>query len=58
MGICFALGILNVSPSMVISIAGSITGYFVIYILPIALHLACIYRNEVFYAKYIPYGKL
>ena len=58
MGICFLLGIIDVSPSIVISIAGSVTGYFIIYIIPIAIHLACIYRNEVFFAKYIPYGKI
>ena len=58
MGICFFLGLFDVSPSIVISIAGSVTGYFLIYIIPIAIHLACIYRNEVFFAKFIPYGKI
>ena len=58
MGICFFLGLYDISPSIIISIAGSVTGYFLISIIPIAIHLACIYRNEVFFDKFIRYGKL
>ena len=44
--VCLGIQIKNVDPSLVISLNGAICCYFMIYTIPIALHLKCLYGKD------------
>jgi len=43
---CLICGILNVSPINVLAFLGSFCGFYIIYFLPIVVHLNCLYRSR------------
>ena len=46
MAVCLVFGIFNVSPGIVIAIDGAVVGFFIIYVVPVKLHLKCLYEKE------------
>ena len=44
--VCLGIQIKNVDPALVISLNGAICCYFLIYTIPIALHLKCLYGEK------------
>jgi len=44
--VCVIFGIFNVSPTVVISITGAVVGFLLIYIIPIFLHMKCLYFRK------------
>lgn len=54
-GVCLIFGIFNVSPGIVIAIDGAVVGFFIIYVIPVKLHLKCLYsRNKHLHEKTQP----
>lgn len=45
-GVCFLMGILDVSITDIIDINGAVVGFFFIYLLPAMLHLKCMYFSK------------
>ena len=43
---CLLFGIFNVSPGLVIAIDGAVVGFFIIYVIPVKLHLKCLYERQ------------
>jgi len=46
LSVCLVFGIFNVSPGIVIAIDGAVVGFFIIYVIPVKLHLKCLYEKE------------
>ena len=46
LAVCLVFGIFNVSPGIVIAIDGAVVGFFIIYVIPVKLHLKCLYERE------------
>lgn len=46
LSICLLFGIFRVSPGIVIAIDGAVVGFFIIYVVPVKLHLKCLYDKE------------
>lgn len=44
--VCLLFGVLNVSPGIVIAIDGAVVGFFIIYVIPVKLHLKCLYERK------------
>lgn len=44
--VCLLFGIFNVSIGFVIEITGSVAGFFIIYYVPIQIHLSCLYGKQ------------
>ena len=42
---CLIIQILNVDPTMIISLDGAICGFLLVYIIPIRMHLKCLYTD-------------
>ena len=42
---CLLIQILNVDPTMIISLDGAICGFLLVYIIPIKMHLMCLYTD-------------
>jgi hypothetical protein len=45
-GVCFLMGLLNVSITDIIDINGAVIGFFFIYFLPAMLHIKCMYFSK------------
>lgn len=44
-GFCILIQILNVDPTLIISLNGAICGFLLVYIIPIKMHLTCLYSD-------------
>ncbi len=44
--VCLGIQMVNVDPTLVISLNGAICCYFLLYMIPIALHLKCLYGEK------------
>lgn len=44
--VCLIVQMLNVDPTLVISLNGSVIGYLLVYAVPIKIHLSCLYSSE------------
>jgi hypothetical protein len=45
-GVCFVIGVLNVSVTDIIDINGAVIGFFFIYLMPAMLHIKCMYFSK------------
>ena len=45
-GICFLIGIFKISISDIIDINGAVIGFFFIYLIPVILHIKCLYFSK------------
>jgi hypothetical protein len=45
-GICLAVGLIQVDVSDIIDINGAVIGFFFIYLIPAVLHLKCLYFSR------------
>jgi len=45
-GICLAVGLVQVNVSDIIDINGAVIGFFFIYLIPAILHLKCLYFSR------------
>jgi len=45
-GLCLGIELFSFNPNLVVSISGALGGFLLIYIIPILLHLTCLYSGQ------------
>lgn len=44
-GVCLIIQIMNVDPTLIISLNGAVCGFLLVYIIPIKMHMTCLYSH-------------